>query len=65
MVQQGLDGYRLMMDACRVVALSGAVAASTQAGKVNSLIPILKMGRRKMAAATSRVSAMVRAGGQC
>jgi hypothetical protein len=35
------------------VVLSGVVAASTQLVKVNALIPIPKMGRRKMTVATS------------
>jgi hypothetical protein len=54
MMQRGLDGGHMMMDACRAVEPSGP-------GKVNALNSVLKIGQRKMAATTSRACAMVHA----
>jgi hypothetical protein len=56
MVRQDLGGKRLMMDVGRVVALFGI---DSRPDKVNALIPVVKMDRRKMIAAISQTCVVV------
>jgi hypothetical protein len=59
MMRQGLGSGCMTMDARMKVAMSGSI--DDMPNKVNVLIPIVVMGRRKMTAATSRVCVTVHA----